>query len=156
VRVQQGREPFDWINDVSPERYLPMLRLLDDEDFRFLKLQPGFTPQMAARVRTQRYRCFSAYLDRLRADFERIATAIAYILAHADSDRPALAAALVRARVSFAWGFVVAHIRAYLWNLGYETMNNTPLLDLFKGLRDELQALMPKPAPEPWTALDDV
>jgi len=39
-----------------------MLRLLDDSDFRFLSAQPGFTTEMAARVRAQRYRLFLAYL----------------------------------------------------------------------------------------------
>jgi len=91
-------EPFADILELSAGCYLPMSRILDDRDFPFLRLQPNFTPRMAAGVRTQRYRLFVAYLDRLRVDFERIAWAIQNMLAHADHDRPELSAALVCAR----------------------------------------------------------
>jgi hypothetical protein len=33
----------DLLDDLSIERYRPMLRLLDDQDLRFLREQPGFT-----------------------------------------------------------------------------------------------------------------
>ena len=36
-----------WIEELSSERYRPMLRLLDREDVEFLRVQPGFTARMA-------------------------------------------------------------------------------------------------------------
>lgn len=60
ARLATGKLPVttDWLDDISIERYRPMLHLLDDEDLRFLRKQPGFTPQMAAGLRGQRCRTF--------------------------------------------------------------------------------------------------
>ena len=55
----------DWIDDLSVERYRPMLRLLDERDIEFLRSQPGFTPRMAARLRAQRTQIFRGYLRNL-------------------------------------------------------------------------------------------
>ena len=43
-----------WIDELSMERYRPMLRLLDAGDLDFLRAQPGFTEEMASRIRRQR------------------------------------------------------------------------------------------------------
>ena len=59
----------DWLNDLSTDRYRPMLRLLQEADFQFLCSQQGFTPQMASRLRRQRVHAFRGYLDMLRGGF---------------------------------------------------------------------------------------
>jgi hypothetical protein len=41
-----------WIDDLSIDRYRPMLRLLSQEDVRFLRTQPGFTWRMATKFRS--------------------------------------------------------------------------------------------------------
>jgi hypothetical protein len=45
---------IDWINELSAERYRPMLRLFDQEDFAFLRSQPGCTPALFAGFRRAR------------------------------------------------------------------------------------------------------
>ena len=44
----------EWLAELSPDRYRPMSRLLDNRDIRFLREQQGFRPEMEKRLRTQR------------------------------------------------------------------------------------------------------
>jgi hypothetical protein len=55
----------EWIEELSIERYRPIMRLLNQEDFHFLRAQPGFTPQMATNFRIQRCQLFQEYLRHL-------------------------------------------------------------------------------------------
>lgn len=134
-----------WISDLSPSRYEPMLRLLDESDFRFLSEQPGFTPEMASRLRVQRYRIFRAYLRNLRDDFAGLLAALNFVLANADHDRPELASAMLRAQLAFARRFAVAHIRAFAWRFGIGSVNAVDLLGVFEGIHFELRCLVPQP-----------
>ena len=51
---QQLPVTAEWIEELSIERYRPMLRLLNQKDLLFLRAQPGFAPQMATDFRIQR------------------------------------------------------------------------------------------------------
>src|ERR1035437_4750404 len=62
----------EWIDELSIERYRPMMHLLDDGDVELLRSQPGFTPGMAAKLRLERCRVFSGYLRSVRTDFQRV------------------------------------------------------------------------------------
>ena len=94
----------EWIDELSVERYRPMLRLLDSRDLDFLKSQPGFTPSMAEKLRKQRCQVFRGYLRCLCADFSRICAAIKLLMLHSRRDRPDLAGILVRNQMLFAVG----------------------------------------------------
>src|SRR5438105_2500940 len=109
VAVTGGKLPVtaEWIDDLSIERYRPMLRLLDREDLDFLHTQPGYTPRMATKLRIQRTQVFREYLRCLNADFGRVCDAIKVLMLQSRHDRPDLAAALVRYQASFACGMVM-------------------------------------------------
>src|SRR4051794_14628140 len=96
----------EWIDELSVERYRPMLRLLDGQDLEFLKAQPGFTPGMASKLRVQRCKVFRSYLRCLAGDFSRVCGAIKLLMLHSRRDRPDLAAALVRHQIIFAVGLI--------------------------------------------------
>src|SRR5579863_76704 len=66
----------EWIDELSVERYRPMMRLLDGGDVEFLRTQPGFTPMMVTRLRIQRCKIFRGYLRSLTGDFNRVCFAI--------------------------------------------------------------------------------
>src|SRR4051812_29743302 len=66
----------EWLGDRSDDRYRPMLRLLDEADFRFLRVQKGFNPGMERKLRTQRVKVFRAYLKMLETDFKRVCMAL--------------------------------------------------------------------------------
>ena len=104
----------DWLEDLSIERYRPMLRLLDEEDLRLLRQQPGFTPRMAARFRAQRCRMVRGYLRSMQVDFARICTALKILMAQSQHDRPDLASALIRTQITFTLGMVAVQFRLFL------------------------------------------
>src|ERR1039457_1660901 len=91
----------EWIDELSIERYRPMMRLLDGGDLDFLRSQPGYTPRMATRLRTQRCLIFRGYLRCLNADFGRVCAAVKVLMLQSRNDRPDLAAALVRHQATF-------------------------------------------------------
>ena len=133
----------EWIDELSMERYRPMLRLLDGEDLQFLRSQPGFTPRMAARLRAQRCQIFRGYLRCLSSDFGRICTAIKLMMLQSRRDRPDLAAVLVRNQVVFATSMLVVYGRLYLYRFGLCGVDVSSLVRTFDSMRVELRQLVP-------------
>lgn len=133
----------EWIDELSVERYRPMLRLLDGQDLQFLSTQPGFTRGMASKLRVQRCQVFRGYLRCLCADFSRICAAIKLLMLHSRSDRPDLAAVLVRHQMIFATGMVVVHCRLWLFEAGLCTVDADALVRTFDLMRLELRSLVP-------------
>ncbi len=136
-------EGTGWIDELSTDRYRPMLRLLDEEDFKFLRNQPGFVPDMETELRIQRYRMFRGYLRSLDADFGRICMALKCILVRSKIDRPDLASALVRTQMVFAYRKMAIQFEVVLFRYGLGTVDASGLVKLFDGMRLELQALVP-------------
>jgi hypothetical protein len=132
-----------WIDELSLERYRPMLRLLDEQEVAFLRRQPGFTPRMVSRVRAQRSRIFREYLGSLNQDFARVVLALKLVLIHAHSDRPELASALLQHQFRFAAGMLAAHGRVFLYRWGLCSVDVTGLMRTFDAMRLELQKLVP-------------
>ena len=133
----------DWLNDLSTDRYRPMLRLLQEADFQFLCSQQGCTPQMAHRLRRQRVHAFHGYLDMLEADFDRVAAALRLILAHSSYDRPELASLLFQRRMMFAATLLGVQFRVVLFRLGLSGVDVSSLIHLFEGMRLDLRTLVP-------------
>jgi hypothetical protein len=133
----------DWIEELSVERYGPMLQLLDREESRKLSSQPGFTRRMAADLRRQRRQMFHGYLRSLRSDFSRVCLALKRVMLRADEDRSDLASLLIRSQVAFAWGMALVHVRLAFYAWGFGTVEVGDLLKLFGGLRVELRTLVP-------------
>jgi hypothetical protein len=137
----------EWIDALSTDRYLPMVRLLDSSDIEFLRSQPGFTRKMESKVRAQRCRIFRGYLTCLDNDFKRVCLALKLVLAHSSVDRPDLASALVHQQVVFASGLVGAHFRLFLYRWGFCSVDCSSLVKIFDGMRLELQTLVPSAVP---------
>jgi hypothetical protein len=135
-----------WIEELSPERYRPMMRLLDLEDLEFLRSQPGFTPRLARRLRRQRCQIFRGYLHLLNQDFQRISMALKLILAYSPHDRPELASALVRQQAQFALGMITVRARLFLYRWELSNVDVMGLIRTFDSMRLELQALVPATA----------
>jgi|SRR5579872_1074548 len=133
----------EWINELSIERYRPMMRLLDGGDMTFLRTQPGFTPGMAGKIRQQRCQIFRGYLRCLNADFARVCTAIKVVMLQSKHDRPDLATALIHQQVRFGVGMMLVNLRLALYRVGVCGVDVADLVDIFDSMRLELRSLVP-------------
>jgi hypothetical protein len=132
-----------WIDELSVERYKPMMRLLDGADLEFLRSQPGFTPEAATKLRIQRCQIFRGYLRSLSTDFGRINGAIRLLMLQSRRDRPDLAAFMVRQQILFACGVLVVQFRLVLYRLGICGVDVTELVRIFDAMRLELRSIAP-------------
>ncbi len=133
----------EWIEDLSLDRYRPMLRMLDGDDIEFLRSQPGFTPNMATKLRAQRTQIFRGYLKSLEGDFARVCSAIKLIMVHGKNDRPELAETLIRQQVTFACSMLGVRLRLQLYSWGVCGVDVTRLVKLFDSMRLELRSMVP-------------
>jgi hypothetical protein len=136
----------DWIDNLSVEKYRPMLRLLSDEELKFLTAQPGYSAKMARQFRAQRCEIFRGYLSWLQSDFSRICTAIQVLMVQSQDDRPDLAALLVRQKATFAASLVAIHGRLILYRFGISGASVDGLIATFDSLRVELRQMVPASA----------
>ena len=133
----------EWIDQLSIERYRPMMHLLDSGDLQSLSSQPGFTPRMAAKLRTERCQVFRGYLRCLRTDFQRVCAALKLLMLHSSYDRPDLAGVLVHHQLMFECGMVLVGLRLFLYRLGVCGVDVTDLVKNFDVMRLELRRLVP-------------
>ena len=136
-------ETADWIEELSVERYHPMLRLLNEDELAFLRSQPGFTPQLASQYRHQRCQIFRGYLGCLGGDFHRLVMAVQVLMLQAGADRSDLASLLVRNWLAFAGAMGLARVRLVLYRFGIGRVNAAGLLSQFDGMRLALCARVP-------------
>jgi hypothetical protein len=133
-----------WIDDLSVERYHPMLHLLSPSDLQVLRTQPGFTPRVARTFRLQRCQLFKEYLRYLENDFEHICMALKVLMVR--HDRPDLVSVLVLNRMTFASIMVMVQFQLVCYRYGVgagDTTGLLRLLKLFDGMRLELRTLVP-------------
>jgi hypothetical protein len=133
----------EWIDDLSIERYRPMIHLLDGGDLEFLRSQPGFTPGLAAKLRIERCQVFRGYLRCLRTDFQRVCAALKLLMLHSREDRPDLAGVLVHQQLMFECGVILVGFRLVLYRWGLCDVDVTDLVKIFDGMRLELRRLVP-------------
>jgi hypothetical protein len=133
----------EWIDELSIERYRPMMRLLDGGDLEFLRSQPGYTPRMATKLRVQRCQIFRGYLRCLNGDFQRVCAATKILMLQSQQDRPDLAGLLVQQQMRFACGMGLVHVRLFLYRWGLCGVDVTSLVKNFDQMRLELRSLVP-------------
>jgi hypothetical protein len=133
----------EWIDELSLEHYRPMMRLLDGQDFAFLRGQPAFKPAMTVHLRVQRSRVFRGYLRCLTADFSRVCTALKLVMLESGSGRPDLASVLLHYQFMFASGLAFVQVRLFLYRWGLGTVDAASLVKLFDAMRLELQSVVP-------------
>ena len=117
----------EWLAELSPDRYRPMSRLLDNRDIRFLREQHGFRPEMEKRLRAQRVLVFREYLRMLEVDFRRLCSG----LQHDTSVR-------MRWQAIFAWRVLEVKFQVTLYQFRLAEVDVAPLMSVFEDLREEL------------------
>jgi hypothetical protein len=142
---QNGEVPMDESLVLAPGKYRPMERLLQEEDFRFLSSQPGFSARLGRRFRSQRRRVFRAYLRSLSMDFGRVSKACQILVIHAAEDRGDLAKGIIRQRVLFALGLVAVEGRLLLHAAGVGTVDVRGLVESLETMQAQIQILLTPP-----------
>jgi hypothetical protein len=133
-------------DELQAERYRPMMRLLDGEDFEFLRSQAGITSRDLARLRTQRCRIFGGYLRSLREDFNRVSMALKVVITESGHDRPDLARELLRHQAQFVLTMMRVRFQLVLFRWGIGHVEASRLVKLFDGMRFELMTFDPAAA----------
>ena len=146
-RVSSLPVTAEWIEELSVERYRPMLRLLDGEEIERLRSQPGFTAAMAARFRVRQCQVFRVYLRSLTMDFSRVCTALKIVMSQSGLDRPDLASVLIHQQMLFSCGLVAVHFRLFLYRWGICNVDVANLVKIFDAMRLELQSMVPMGQP---------
>src|ERR1039457_62384 len=137
----------EWIDDLSTDRYRPMMRLLDSGDIEFLRSQARFTPKLESKMRAQRCQIFRGYLRCLNMDFQRVCTALKLVLVQSQQDRPELSSVLLHNQFLFATGLLAVHFRLILYRWGICTVDADALMRIFDGMAFELRHLVPAAMP---------
>ena len=130
---------------LSLEKYRPMERLLQEDDFRFLAAQPGFSPQLGRRFRTERRRIFRSYLRNLRRDFSRLSSAFRILIVHSVEDRGDLAKSLMRMRVMFAFGMLAVEGRLLMHAAGMGAVNVSGLVASLDTMQAQMRLMLTPP-----------
>ena len=91
----------EWLDGFSLESYAPMRRLLDQNDFEFLRKQPGYHPALEKRLQAERRQAFIDYLWLMIGDFNQLLKIGRHMLVSSNVDRPEFARALGRQRTGF-------------------------------------------------------
>lgn len=122
-----------------------MTRLLDQEDFEFLAAQPGFRPEIARKLRTQRRRVMRMYLRAVSKDFNLLHARARRLVAAAPEEHHNLVGVLIRQRATFFRVRSMVEMRLALDWLLPGTVDIRPLIGALEKLQAELQ--MPSPTP---------
>jgi hypothetical protein len=132
----------DWLEQLSPHRYRPLNRLLDESEYSRLKAHPAITPRMLRNIRLHRVRVFRGYLNCLSVDYGRICSAVKLLMVQSAQDRPDLAGLLVRQRVTFTLRLMMAECYLTLHAVGIGSVDVTDLVAALDSMRMELNSLI--------------
>ncbi|MFB3777078.1 MAG: hypothetical protein ACE141_05680 [Bryobacteraceae bacterium] len=132
----------DWLSRFSVARYRPMERLFSEEDYRYLARQKGYRSDIARRLRRERIKVFRGYLSWISADFRRLEAAASFWMAHAPQDRPDMARALLKRRLSFTAAMLGARWRLLLYGFGLSNADVHRLIGSLDEMRVELRRMV--------------
>jgi hypothetical protein len=118
------------MDPLSPGRYQPMLRLLEN-DLRFLRAQPGFSAEAHTRLRAQRGRVFRVYLRCLETDFERACVALKYQVAQSRQGRCRLVLLFGWHHMLFSCSMARVRCRLMVYDRGWGTVDAGHLVRRF-------------------------
>ncbi len=122
-------------------RYAPMLRLLDETEYRFLAAHPAFGKTRARKIRAERRQIFRSYMRCLGRDYARVCASIRMVMMESGVDRPDLAKALLRNRTIFTAALVGIEFRLALHACGLGTIDVSPMIASLEGMRRTLESL---------------
>ena len=124
-------------------RNRPMLRLLSEDDFRFVTAAGPAGRSLCRSLRSQRRQIFRIYLRCLTRDYARLLAGIRMAMVQSGIDRPDLAHALSRNRLLFLLALARIELRLGAHALGVGKVEVGGLVDALEALRGQMSLLTP-------------
>jgi hypothetical protein len=92
----------EWFESFDFSRYQALIQLFAPQDFEFLKSQPGYMPQLLARLRADRLAIAESYLNELQGDVRLLLNFANQASAGAGMDAGDFSAFLLKQELRFA------------------------------------------------------
>jgi hypothetical protein len=123
----------NWVAEFDLDRYRGMAELFRRDDFDFLEAQPGYVPQIAARLRADRIKIARGYLNRLEREIRMLLNTANRLAVQSSEDVNDFSAFLLKKEVSFAFAITMLRLRLFLMRVGIR--NPIPFDALLKSLQ---------------------
>jgi hypothetical protein len=117
----------------SPERYRPMLRLLDERDFQYLA-ESGCPKEVVRKAKADRRAIFRRYLRCLVKDYSRLLAGLRMQILMSKTDRPDLLRAIAANRWFFLRSLVRIELSLALHTAGIGKVDVSGLVQAIEGL----------------------
>jgi hypothetical protein len=102
----------EWLREFDLSRYETLTQLFHPKDYEFLASQPGYTPELSARLRSERLEIAKAFLDQLEWDARLLINFANQYVANAADDAGNFSGFILRQEVRF--GITLAILRFQL------------------------------------------
>lgn len=141
LRRQTSLPDAAWLHDFSPEKYRPMLRLLDGQDYTWLASQ-GMEKNAINELRAERRKIFGTYLQNIGRDFGKLHSAASALILALPNDEPNLAGRLLTVRVQFQRTMMLVRFNLLLHDLGLGSVDVRQLVSGIEALHQDLRPLL--------------
>src|SRR5579864_9079262 len=152
ARVDNQACTAEWFESLTLESFAPMERLLDQSDFEFLAQQPGYRPEIGARLLKERKKLFLGYLRLLIGDFNQLLRIARLMIVYSTEDRAEFAKALWRQQVTFYFAVCAVRFRVAIYPLAWTPLDVSRLVDSLETMRSQIVQLGFRPISAAHTA----
>lgn len=129
----------EWFEEFSSFRYLPMRRLLSQEEESFWLASTDSSELQRSAFRAERRRLFRQYLSLIAADFNRLSQGVRLSVVHAAEDQAAAIDQLLRLEWTFRKLLWRAHLSLMFHWLGLRPVDATQLINALQGFEFSLR-----------------
>jgi hypothetical protein len=140
-RSDNQASTVEWFESFSLDSFAPMERLLDQSDFEFLARQPGYRPEIGARLLKERKKLFLGYLRLLIGDFNRLLRMARLMIVYSAEDRSEFAKVLWRQQTTFYFAVCAVRLRVALYPLGWTSLDVSRLMQALENMRSQVAQL---------------
>jgi len=131
----------EWLDRFSLASYAPMQRLLARSDLEFIASQPGYRPEISARLMAERRKIFRAYLRLLVRDFNQLMRIGKLMVVYSSRDQQEFARSLMRQQVKFYTRVCTLEVQVALYPLGWPAVDVRSLLAALGAMRTQVGQL---------------
>ena len=140
-RSDNQASTVEWFESFSLDSFAPMERLLDQSDFEFLARQPGYRPEIGARLLKERKKLFLGYLRILIGDFNQLLRIARLMIVYSAEDRAEFAQVLWRQQVTFYFAVCAVRLRVALYPMGWTSLDVSRLMQALDNMRSQVAQL---------------